>query len=802
MNGKPVAVLVVLLTALLLATLPRARAQAGSEIVGADAARVIVKLKPDSSLSQIQTATTAQASRARMLSRRLGVTMSDGPAVSERAQVLFASGIGSGELAQRLAQESDVEYAVPDQVLRLHAAPNDPLYPSGVGGAGPAAGQWYLRAPGGGVASSLDIEPAWNVTQGSPSVVVAVVDTGVRFDHPDLLSVAASGKLLPGYDMISDPARSIDGDGRDPDPSDPGNWVTAAEVNQVGGMFYHCTTLDPSTGRYVAMDSLWHGTQVSSLIAAITNNGIGMAGVGPNLQVLPVRALGKCGEGLESDIIAAMRWAAGLMVPGVPANPTPARVINLSLGDNRICDPAFADAVNEIVAAGVVIVASAGNASGHAVATPANCNGVIAVAGLRHVGTKVGFSSLGPEVAISAPGGNCVNTAVGSPCLYPILAATDTGTTIPAGPAYTDSFNFSIGTSYSAPLVSGVVALVLSVQPALTPQQVRVLLQSTARVFPTAATNPGVAQCTAPQYDVAGNPVDQAECICTIDTCGAGILDAGAAVGAAAAGAAAASVQADGLWWNFPPESESGWGINFTQQGNVIFATWFTYDPTGKAWWLSMTATKTGTSPDTYTGQWIATSGPAFSAIPFDPAQVVRVVVGTGTLIFDDLNRGRLAYVVNGIAQNKSMSRQAFGPMPKCAYSAQPDFLSALNSTGLWWIALGAESGWGINLTQQGDNIFATWFTYDADGTPLWLSVTAAKVAPGVYSGQLIRTSGPPFNAMPFDPTQVIRTVVGTVMFTFANGNAATFAYTVGGVSQAKQITRQLFAPPAGTLCS
>jgi hypothetical protein len=280
------------------------------------------------------------------------------------------------------------------------------------------------------------------------------------------------------------------------------------------------------------------------------------------------------------------------------------------------------------------------------------------------------------------------------------------------------------------------------------------------------------------------------------------MLDAGAAVGAAAAGAAAASVQADGLWWNFPPESESGWGINFTQQGNVIFATWFTYDPTGKAWWLSMTATKTGTSPNTYTGQWIATSGPAFSAIPFDPAQVVRVVVGTGTLIFDDLNRGRLAYVVNGIAQNKSMSRQAFGPMPKCAYSAQPDFLSALNSTGLWWIALGAESGWGINLTQQGDNIFATWFTYDADGTPLWLSVTAAKVAPGVYSGQLIRTSGPPFNAMPFDPTQVIRTVVGTVMFTFANGNAATFAYTVGGVSQAKQITRQLFAPPAGTLCS
>src|SRR5262249_38709145 len=152
--------------------------------------------------------------------------------------------------------------------------------------------------------------------------------------------------------------------------------------------------------------------------------------------------------------------------------------------ENGACDPAFADAVNEIVAAGVVIVAAAGNDSGHAVATPANCNGVIAVTALRHAGTKVGFSNLGPEVAISAPGGNCVNNAPDSPCLYPILAATDTGTTVPVGSGYTDSFDTSIGTSYATPLVAGVVALVLSVQPALTPRQVRVLLQSTARAFP------------------------------------------------------------------------------------------------------------------------------------------------------------------------------------------------------------------------------------------------------------------------------------------------------------------------------
>ena len=114
----------------------------------------------------------------------------------------------------------------------------------------------------------------------------------------------------------------------------------------------------------------------------------------------------------------------------------------------------------------------------------------------------------------------------------------------------------------------------------------------------------------------------------------------------------------------------------------------------------------------------------------------------------------------------------------------------------------GAESGWGINLTHQGDSIFATWFTYDSEGAPLWLAVTATRVEQSrVYSGQLIRTTGPAFNAVPFDPAKVTRTVAGTATFTFANGNAATFAYTLNGVSQTKAITRYLFEPPAGTRC-
>jgi serine protease len=529
------------LAALGVAFLAAAPLQIQAQVNGAPlargTARVIVKLRANSPLlpKEALPGTAQRPSHAKALGQRLGIAMNDGAAVSARAQVIIADGITSTELVQRLAREADVEYAVPDERRHLLTAPNDPLYADGVPGNGPAVGQWYLRAPSGAVTSSLDIEPAWNVTLGDPNVVVADIDTGVRFDHPDLLAVAAGGKLLPGYNMISNVFVANDGDGRDADASDPGDWITAAEANNRFGPFYKCTQLDPSTGKYTSQDSSWHGTQVSGIIAAITNNGIGMAGVGPNLRVLPVRVLGKCG-GFDSDIIAGMRWAAGLAVPGAPANPNPARVINMSLGGAGACPAAYADAIGEVTAAGAVIVVSAGNSAGHALSAPANCSGVIAVSALRHVGSKVGFSDLGLDVAISAPGGNCVNVSAGSPCLYPILTTSDAGTTTPVGPIYTDSFNPSVGTSFAAPLVSGTAALLLSVQPALTPQKVRQVLQATARGFPTTGGDNGdgtpVPQCTVPQYDSSGNPVDQLQCYCTTYTCGAGMLNAGAALSA------------------------------------------------------------------------------------------------------------------------------------------------------------------------------------------------------------------------------------------------------------------------------
>jgi hypothetical protein len=253
-----------------------------------------------------------------------------------------------------------------------------------------------------------------------------------------------------------------------------------------------------------------------------------------------------------------------------------------------------------------------------------------------------------------------------------------------------------------------------------------------------------------------------------------------------------------GLWWAAPAGSESGWGINFAHQGNIIFASWFTYDHTGKGLWLVMTATQA--APAVFTGALYTTTGPAFNAVPFDPAQVKPTQVGTGTLTFNDLNDGTFSYTVNGIAQVKSITRQVFGPMPTCG-TATSSLTAATNYTDLWWAApASSESGWGINLTHQGNTIFATWFTYDVDGSPMWLVVTANNTAPGVFSGQLYRTTGPPFNSEPFNPAGVVPTSVGIATFRFTDGNDAIFQYTVNGVSQLKAITRQVFSAP-GTAC-
>jgi serine protease len=403
----------------------------------------------------------------------------------------------------RLNADPDVEYAVADKRRFAHQLPSDPM----------VASQWYLLTNTTDTPAATRTDQAWDVTTGSSATIVAVLDTGVRPDHPDL-----AGKLLPGYDFISDAVIANDTDGgRDPDPTDPGDWVQASDRT---GILANCDLSNSS----------WHGTRVSSLIAATTNEGAGMAGLGWNARILPVRVLGKCG-GRDSDIIAAMAWAAGLPVDGVPVNENPAKIINLSLGGDGACSAAYQSVVNQITANNVLVVASVGN-EGVSVGTPANCDGVLGVSGLRHVGTKVGYSSLGPGADIGAPAGNCVNTTVtdATPCVYSILAAIDTGPQGPEGPGYTDRVQRpNFGTSFSAPLVSGAVALLHAVNPALTPIQYSAVIMGTANPFPTTSTTT-TNICRVPTTFTQGE-----ECICTTATCGAGMLNTAAAVNSLAA---------------------------------------------------------------------------------------------------------------------------------------------------------------------------------------------------------------------------------------------------------------------------
>jgi serine protease len=497
------------------------------------AGEVIVRFKADAGVlrSAALSARTAPGGvqavldrRAAVLGARAGRELRAGAAVGERTQLMRAAGVDAAALARQLAADPDVEWAEPNGRRRALAAPNDPLYRETAPGVrinGPDSGQWYLRAPAGSVVSAIDIESAWARTTGSSSVVVAVLDTGVRFEHPDLGRVANGGKLLPGYDFVSETDVANDGGGRDADPSDPGDWITSADRGRA--TFAECEVSSSS----------WHGTTTASLVGAASNDNIGMAGTAPGVRVLPVRVLGKC-FGTDADIQAAMRWSAGLNVAGVPANPTPAKVLNMSLGSSGPCTASYQSAVDDVLAAGAVIVAAAGNSAGGPVGVPGNCRGVMAVLALRHVGAKVGFSDLGPEIGIAAPGGNCVNIGLNEPCVYPILAATNTGTQGPLSSDWSDSFNYTVGTSFSSPLVAGVAGLMVSQQPTLTPGQLMNALKATARPFPTTGADNGsdptpVAQCQPPS-----STVEQLQCYCTTALCGAGMLDAGAAVAAVA----------------------------------------------------------------------------------------------------------------------------------------------------------------------------------------------------------------------------------------------------------------------------
>lgn len=256
-----------------------------------------------------------------------------------------------------------------------------------------------------------------------------------------------------------------------------------------------------------------------------------------------------------------------------------------------------------------------------------------------------------------------------------------------------------------------------------------------------------------------------------------------------------ASRNYQGLWYR--GEVERGWGVNVAHQGDVLFATWFTYGADGSGRWLVAPDVEK-TAPDTYSGALFQTTGSSFDA--YDASKLSFVQVGSVTFAFSDLNDGTFTYTLDGITQAKPIVRQLFGThIPTCVSGGTPG--ATLNFQDLWYRSPAeSERGWGVNITHQDDILFATWFTYGANGKGMWVVMPRGdKTGTNTFSGPLFTTTGPPFNASPWDPTKVAATQVGTATFAFADFGNGTFTYSVSGVTQSKAITRQVFRTP--TVC-
>lgn len=356
-------------------------------------------------------------------------------------------------ILERLKADPNVESVELNLLLQPAFTPNDPDF----------SRQWHYTSSSGGI----NLERAWDTSTGE-GAVVAVLDTGY-VPHPDL-----DGNLLPGYDFISSTRVSRDGNGRDNNPIDEGDWYLAGECGQTQGR-----------------DSSWHGTHVSGTVAAVTNNGTGVAGVAFGARILPVRVLGYCGGALN-DIAEAIIWASGGSVTGVPTNTNPADVINLSLSGERACSPNTQRAINIAVRNGSTVVVAAGNQNRNAGGTtPANCNNVITVAATTPDGGKAHYSNFGSMVDVAAPGGDR---------FFPngeVLSTSNDGERDAGSPNY----EAASGTSMATPHVAGVAALLYAEAPDITPSEVYDAIVDTARAFPA-----------------------------TCNGCGSGILDARAAL--------------------------------------------------------------------------------------------------------------------------------------------------------------------------------------------------------------------------------------------------------------------------------
>jgi serine protease len=306
--------------------------------------------------------------------------------------------------------------------------------------------QWYLNGKNG-----VSMPTAWKYSKGDGYKVVAVIDTGIRA-HQQIdkaLTRNADGSIY-GYDFVSELANAADGDGEDSNPNDEG---------------------DSSGG------NSFHGTHVAGIIAA-EHDFLGSAGIAPNVKLLPIRALGKDG-GTISDLVKAVNWAAGVKIAGIPQNKFPVSVINLSLGAKEVvsCTGGYASIFDAAIAKGITVIAAAGNESRASLSFPGNCNGVITVVATQALGDRATYSNFGSGTLLSAPGGEFNIGSTESPdSRGGIISSWVDSANLP-------SYRLSEGTSMATPVVSGIVALMYSMQPNITPARVRAILQDSVRPF-------------------------------------------------------------------------------------------------------------------------------------------------------------------------------------------------------------------------------------------------------------------------------------------------------------------------------
>lgn len=506
------------------------------------ASGLIIQLKPTPAEGSLATPTQVQARFQRLgrLAQASGYTVQlpwrhlSEHLVSMRVPTRLSPAMQQ-KLIDRLMASGQVAWVEPNVKQALAqsvSSPDDSFYVGGLS-ADDAQSQWWLKNSAGAERAGVPgFAKAWERSTGtgrSPGVVVAVLDTGY-LAHADLpTEQGMDARVLPGRDFVSDVDLAGDGDGWDTDPTDAGDFVTVTEAATTRFKELRCGE----------QDSTWHGQVISGILGASSNNNTnvpgGVAGINWGVRLLPVRVAGKCGANLD-DIVAGMYWAAGMTIPSglmgqqqVPVNPNPAKIINISFGGSGSCGNLYSTAIAALKAQQVVVVAAAGNEHG-AVSRPGNCADVLTVAALNRAGFKSSYSNFGPEVFISTVGGDpgpfsgffdagSWGADLGDTGL---LTVANTG----VQQAGTDSiYAFHAGTSYSAPILAGVVSLMLDVNPALSIDDIKRGLRASARPHVVSTL---MGACSSQ------NP---GRCICTTSTCGAGILDAAEALAFAEADA-------------------------------------------------------------------------------------------------------------------------------------------------------------------------------------------------------------------------------------------------------------------------